>query len=62
MFYVVRKGEPLESYYSSFGNFEKAKEYADQLKFSFGHQYDVIKMETVWTTQTLEELRKQEAF
>lgn len=62
MFYVVRQGEPLENYHSAFTSFEQAVEYANQLKHTLGHQYNIIKAEAVWTTQTLADLRADGAF
>lgn len=55
MYYVVRKGEGLDKYHARFHNLPPAKAYADDLKSTFGHNYDVVKLETVWTTQTLDE-------
>jgi hypothetical protein len=53
MYYVVRKGEDINMYHEVVASFEKAKEKAEKYKSLFGHEYDVIKMETVYTTQTL---------
>lgn len=55
MFYVVRKGERLDQYHSQFHRQHEARGYAENLKATYGHNYDVIKVATVWTTQTLEE-------
>ena len=55
MYYVTKKGEGLLNYHSRFDRQDKAREYAESLKATYGHNYDVIKVETVWTTQTLEE-------
>lgn len=54
MYYVVRKHENIMHYHARFVKEVKAREYAEGLKRDFGHNYDVIKLETVWTTQTLE--------
>lgn len=55
MYYVVRKGEDLTNYHSSFHSQGEARDYAERLKESYGHNYDVILVSTVWTTQTLDE-------
>lgn len=55
MFYVVRKSERLDQYHAKFHRQHEAREYAESLKATYGHNYDVIKVATVWTTQTLEE-------
>lgn len=62
MFYVVRKGEPLEMYHAAFVAQPKAREYAEGLRRDFGHNYDVISVTTVWTTQTLADLKAEGAF
>jgi ribosomal protein S17E len=55
MFYVVRKEKPITEYHARFHSETPARSYAENLKATFGHNYDVIKMSTTWTTQTLEE-------
>ena len=55
MFYVVRKGEGLDKYHAFSHSEAPARNYAENLKATFGHDYDVIKMATTWTTQTLDE-------
>jgi hypothetical protein len=58
MYYVVRKEEDISSYHYIFigeDAYKKAKASAKNLKHYLGHDYDVIKVETVWTTQTLDE-------
>jgi hypothetical protein len=55
MYYVVRSDEGLENYAFTFDNIKDAKESAMRLKRLLGHQYSIIKVETVWTTQTLDE-------
>lgn len=62
MFYVVRKGEGLDMYHYAFHNLKDAKESAENLKKTLGHQYDVIEVKSVWTTQTLADLKAQGAF
>jgi hypothetical protein len=61
MFYVVRKGEGLDTYHSSFHSEAAARNYAENLKATFGHKYDVVKVETTWTTQTLDEAMREPA-
>lgn len=53
MFYVTRKGEGLINYHARYQRQQEARKYAESLKATYGHEYDVIKVETVWTTQTL---------
>lgn len=60
MYYVVRKHENIMHYHARFVKEVQAREYAEGLKRDFGHNYDVLKLETVWTTQTLEEAMKEE--
>lgn len=55
MYYVVRKGEGLDMYHARYHRKIEAREYAKYLKATYGHNYDVIKVATVWTTQTLDE-------
>ena len=58
MYYVVKKDTDLSDYHYIFSGenaFKKAKVSAEKLKFCFGHDYNVIKVETVWTTLTLDE-------
>lgn len=60
MFYVVRKGESLGMYHASFPNLTAAQEYAQSLRASFNRQYEVVKVETVWTTTTLHDLLEED--
>jgi len=55
MFYVVRKGEPITEYHARFHSQTPARSYAENLKATFRHDYDVVQLSTVWTTQTLDE-------
>ena len=56
MFYVVKRGEGLfNKYHAAFHDQSPARNYAENLKAYLGHNYDVVKVETVWTTQTLDE-------
>ena len=59
MFYVVRKGEGLDKYHASFHSEAAARNYAENLKSTFGRNYDVVKVETTWTTQTLDEAMRE---
>ena len=59
MYYVVRKGEPLDQYHARYHRESEAREYAEELKKTFTHNYDVIKVATVWTTQTLDEAMRR---
>ena len=55
MYYVVRSNEGLENYHWAFNNIDQAKEAALNLKKTYGHNYAIIKVDSVWTTQTLAE-------
>lgn len=55
MYYIVKKGEGLDKYIEIWDSLGRAKQKADMLKSLLGHNYDVIKVEVVWTTQTLYE-------
>lgn len=59
MYYVTKNGEGLLNYHSRFNDLSKAREYAENLKATYGHNYDVIRVETVWTTQTLDEAMRK---
>jgi hypothetical protein len=58
MYYIVKKGEGLDKYIETWELLGRAKQKADMLKSLLGHNYDVIKVEVVWTTQTLYEAMK----
>lgn len=53
MYYIVRKDESIYMYHEMVESIEKAKEKAEKYKSLFGHEYDIIFMKTVYTTQTL---------
>ena len=55
MYYVTRIGTPLWDYHARYDSVEQAKDYAMWLKSVHGHQYEVVKVETMWTTKTLAE-------
>lgn len=59
MFYVVRKGESIDQYHAKYHKQSDARDYALDLKETLGHNYDVIHVFTVWTTQTLDEAMKR---
>ena len=62
LYYVVKKNDDLSNYHYIFSGehaFKKAKTCAENLKLNFGHQYEVIKVETVWHTQTLAEIMEE---
>lgn len=59
MFYVVKKGESIDQYHAKYHNQHAARDYALSLKETLGHNYDVIHVSTVWTTQTLDEAMKK---
>jgi uncharacterized protein with HEPN domain len=60
MYCVVRKGEGLDKCHASFHAQAPARNYAENLRASLGHHYDVVKVETVWTTATLHELMEED--
>lgn len=55
MYYVVRQHRALPEYHATFLKLEDAQEYANSLKFTYGHSYDVRKLETVWNTDEEED-------
>lgn len=59
MYYVFRLGEPWWNYNYCYRELSQAKECANKLRDYLGHQYSVAHVETVWTTQTLEEALKE---
>ncbi len=61
MYYVLKMGDDLSSYHYVFTGdlaFKKAKQCAINLKETYGH-YEVVKVETVWHTQTLAEIMER---
>jgi len=60
MYYVIRQGQPIENYHARFNEQKPAREYAMNLKASFRHEYNIVRVETVFTTQTLNEAMKEE--
>jgi len=59
MYYVVRSNEGLENYHWAFEDISQAKEAALRLKNMFHHEYAIIKVESVWTTQTLADIMEE---
>jgi hypothetical protein len=60
MYFIVPHGKPLDiNLHERHANAAKAIKVADDWKVEFGGQYNVIKVDTVWTTQTLGELRAE---
>jgi len=59
MYYVVKKGEGIDKYHAAFHDEAAARNLAVNLKASLGHNYDIIKLSTVWTTQTLAEAMEE---
>lgn len=56
MYYVLRHHDNIMNYHARFQIIEQAKEYAEGLKKDFGHQYVILKVEPVWSTQTLADI------
>ncbi len=63
MWYVIPHNksiaEHLAQSQSGFNNFGEAREKADFLRAETGNHYHVIKIQTVWTTKTIEEAMKE---
>jgi hypothetical protein len=59
MYYVVKKGDSIDQYHACFYSEAAARELAVNLKASLGHNYDIIKPSTTWTTQTLDEAMEE---
>ena len=60
MYFIVPHGKSLDvNLHERHANPTKAIAVADAFKAEFGGQYHVIKVDTVWTTQTLGELRAE---
>lgn len=54
MYYVVRTGEEITMFHSSWTSYYNAVTEADNLKQTFNREYSVIRMELVYQTLTLE--------
>lgn len=60
MYYIVKHGEVLSTNADiSTHNLAAAKAAADELHKTTGDHYHVLKVETVWTTKTLDETMKE---
>ena len=57
MYYIVEKDSHLfdTSKFWSFYFLQSAKDFAEDLKNEHGKQYDIVRVETVYTTQTFDE-------
>ena len=55
MYYVVPKDRSIIKSLKTFESIYDARVFADKTKSETGENYDVIRMERVWTTQTLDE-------
>lgn len=55
MYYVVPKDRSIVKSLKSFETLYDARRFADATKGETGENYDVIRMDRVWTTQTLDE-------
>mgnify|MGYP001361054240 CR=1 FL=1 len=56
MFYVVAEGEDIDNWRDCHRSFDRAKAMADDLKKHQGVNFFIVKVETVWSTSTLDEL------
>ena len=56
MYYVIRLHDNIMNYHARFERLKNAKEYAEGLKKDYGHQFVVLKVDPVWSTQTLADL------
>jgi len=57
MYYVIEKNSRIieANIYSGFHFLQNAKELAEDLKNEHGKQYEIVRVETVYTTQTFDE-------
>ena len=55
MFYVVPKDRSIIKSLKSFETQYEARRFAEATKAETGDNFDVIRMDRVWTTQTLDE-------
>jgi hypothetical protein len=55
MYYVVPKDRSVLKNLKTFETLYDARRFAEDTKLVTGENYDVIRMERVWTTQTLDE-------
>ena len=64
MYFVIPYGQDLKltDFTPRFHNQDEAIQRAEKRKLAAGKNYHVLKLETVWTTQTLADLKEQNAF
>jgi hypothetical protein len=57
MYYIVEKDKHLfdTSKFFGFHFLQNAKDFAEDLKNEHGKQYDIVRVETVYSTQTFDE-------
>jgi len=55
MYYVVPKDRSIVGMLKAFEYLYDAREYAQRLKDETGNNYDVLRVDHVWTTQTFDE-------
>ena len=55
MYYVVPKDRSIIKSLKTFETLYEARQFAEATKAQTGENYDLIRMERVWTTQTLDE-------
>jgi len=55
MYYVVPKDRSIISHVATSETLHEAKKYAESRKVETGDNFDIVRMERVWTTQTLDE-------
>ncbi len=56
MFYVVAEGEDIDNWSDCHWSLDRAKAMAEDLKKSQNVDFFIVKVETVWSTSTLDEL------
>lgn len=49
MYYVTKLGSGILNFHARFNDEAPARNYAENLKASYGHEYEVIKVVTTWT-------------
>jgi hypothetical protein len=55
MYYVVPKDRSIIKSLKTFETLYVARRFAENMKAETGENYDVVRMDRVWTTQTLDE-------
>lgn len=59
MYYVSKAGEGVINFLTRFNDEASARDYATRLHATFGHKYEVIKVEVVWATKTKADLKRE---